>query len=159
MRAGSSFCRGTMNGSRIRRPEILRPGRRIRFNFAGDGNRSHFIKVVREAMTQPAFSPHFADFPWPWYMPVIDEYTTLVESSGLQETYVWAENADRFFADADAMIRWIDQRSIVPFLPRVPQEPRKEFRDYVVRRMIEEARQSDGRCLETFRRINISAYK
>ncbi len=36
---------------------------------------------------------------------------------------------------------------------------KKEFRDYVVRRMIEETKQSDGRCFETFRRINVSAQK
>jgi trans-aconitate methyltransferase len=137
----------------------LRPGGRIRFNFAGDGNCSHFTKVIQEAMTQPAFSAHFADFLWPWYMPVIDEYTALVESSGLQDVHVWGENADRFFADAEAMIRWIDQPSIVPFLTCVPQEQRKEFRDYVVRQMIEETKQSDGRCFETFRRINVSARK
>jgi trans-aconitate methyltransferase len=92
-------------------------------------------------------------------MPVIDEYTALVESSGLQDVHVWGENADRFFADAEAMIRWIDQPSIVPFLTCVPQEQRKEFRDYVVRQMIEETKQSDGRCFETFRRINVSARK
>ncbi len=137
----------------------LRPTGRLRFNFAGDGNCAHFVKVILEAMSQPAFWPHFAGFLWPWYMPVMDDYATVVESSGLQGVRVWGENADRFFADAEAMIRWIDQPSIVPFLTRVPQEQRKEFRDYVVSRMIEETGQSDGRCFETFRRINVSAQK
>jgi trans-aconitate 2-methyltransferase len=137
----------------------LRPGGRLRFNFAGAGNCSHLIEIVREAMSLPLFSPYFAGFQWPWYMPGIDEYAALVESSGLQAVHVWGENADRFFADAEAMIRWIDQPSIVPFLTFIPQEQRKEFRDYVVRRMIEETRQRDGRCFETFRRINVAAYK
>ncbi len=53
------------------------------------------------------------------------------------------------------MIRWIDQPSIVPFLACVAEEQKKEFRDYVVKRMIEETKQSDGRCFETFRRINV----
>ncbi len=92
-------------------------------------------------------------------MPVIDEYTTQARSAGLQDVRVWGENADRFFADAEAMIRWIDQPSLVPFLPCVPRERRREFRDYVIRRMIEETRQSDARCFETFRRINVSARK
>jgi len=38
------------------------------------------------------------------------------------------------------MIRWIDPPSLVPFLPHVPQEQRKELRDYMVRRMIEETK-------------------
>ena len=42
-----------------------------------------------------------------------------VDSSDVR---VWGENADRFFADAEAMIRWIDQPSIVPFLACVREE-------------------------------------
>jgi len=138
---------------------LLRPGGRIRFNFAGDGNCSHFIRVIREAMSQPAFSSCFTGFQWPWYMPSVDEYKVLVESSGLTEVKVWGENADRFFTDAEAMTRWIDQPSIVPFLACVAEGQKKGLRDYVVRRMVEETKQSDGRCFETFRRINVSARK
>jgi trans-aconitate 2-methyltransferase len=35
----------------------LRPGGVLRFNFAGDGNCSHFFQVVKEAMGLEAFSP------------------------------------------------------------------------------------------------------
>jgi trans-aconitate methyltransferase len=137
----------------------LRPGGRIRFNFASQGNCSHFFRVAREAMSQTEFSAYFADFEWPWYMPKVDEYAALVKSSGLSNVRVWGENADRFFADSDAMIRWIDQPSIVPFLACVREEHKREFRDYVVSRMLDETRQSDGRCFETFRRVNVSARK
>lgn len=137
----------------------LRPGGRIRFNFAAQGNCSHFFRVIQEAMSQAEFSAYFADFEWPWYMPVVDEYTALIGSSGLSNVRVWGENADRFFADAEAMIRWIDQPSIVPFLACVREKHKREFRDYVVRRMLDETRQSDGRCFETFRRVNASARK
>jgi trans-aconitate 2-methyltransferase len=92
-------------------------------------------------------------------MPAVDEYTALVEASGLRDVKVWGENADRFFADANAIIQWIDQPSIVPFLACVTERQKKEFRDYVVRRIIEETKQDDGRCFETFRRINVSAHK
>jgi trans-aconitate methyltransferase len=109
-------------------------------------------------MRQPAFSSFFVGFEWPWYMPGVEEYTALVEASGLHDVHVWGENADRFFADAAAIIRWIDQPSIVPFLARVTGEQKKGFRDYVVRRMIEETQQPDGRCFETFRRINVFAH-
>jgi trans-aconitate 2-methyltransferase len=138
---------------------LLHPGGRIRFNFGGAGNCAHFIKVIRQAISQPAFSSYFDDFPWPWYMPAVDEYKALAESSGLKDVRVWGESADRFFANAEAMTRWIDQPSIVPFLSRVAEGQKQEFRNYVVRRMIEETKQSDGRCFETFRRINASARK
>lgn len=52
----------------------LRTDGMLRFNFAGDGNCSHFFRVVREAMSLQRFSSHFADFEWPWYMPSVGEY-------------------------------------------------------------------------------------
>jgi trans-aconitate methyltransferase len=139
--------------------QSLRDNGRIRFNFAGDGNCLNFLRVIREAISQPAFSAYFAHFQWPWYMPAVDEYAALVKSTGLTEVKVWGENADRFFADTDAMIRWIDQPSIVPFLTCVPDQQKSDFRDFVVKRMIEKTKQDDGRCFETFRRVNVYAKK
>ncbi len=135
----------------------LRSGGRIRFNFAGDGNCSHFFAVVREAMARENFAVHFAEFEWPWYMPAIDEYRGVVETSGLSEVEVWAENADRFFPNEKAMVRWVDQPSLVPFLAHVSGQDQDVFRGFVVRRMLEETKQDDGTCFETFRRINVSA--
>ena len=137
----------------------LRDNGRIRFNFAGDGNCSNFFRVIREAMSQESFSLYFADFQWPWYMPAIDEYSTLVKSTGLGDVRVWGENADRFFADTDTMVRWIDQPSLVPFLACVPDIQKSNFREFVVRRMIEETKQPDNRCFETFRRVNVYVKK
>ena len=137
----------------------LRAGGRIRFNFAGDGNCSHFFEVIRQAMAREEFLPYFAAFEWPWYMPSVDEYESLAESSGLRDVRIWGENADRFFPDANAMIRWIDQPSLVPFLAHVADPAKDSFRDFVVSRMVEKTKQEDGRCFETFRRINVSAAK
>lgn len=137
----------------------LHVGGRIRFNFAADGNCSYFYKVIREAMALKEFKDFFTNFNWPWYMPSIDEYRTLVEHSEFQQSRVWEETADRYFANEDAMIRWIDQPSIVPFLVHVISRDKEAFREYVVRRMIEETKQNDGRCFETFRRVNVTAVK
>jgi len=139
--------------------KALRPGGRLRFNFAGDGNCSHLFKVARKAMARDEFAACFADFEWPWYMPPLDEYRALVGSAGLQDAKVWGENADRYFPDTEAMIRWLDQPSLVPFLAHVPAPHKDAFRDFVVCRMIEETLQDDGTCFETFRRINLSAAK
>jgi len=139
--------------------KALRADGRIRFNFAGDGNCLNFFRVIREAMSQEDFSAYFANFQWPWYMPTINEYAFLVRSTGLAGAEVWGENADRFFADAEEMVRWVDQPSIVPFLACVPDQQKSQFRDFVVGRMIAETRQDDGRCFETFRRVNVYARK
>ena len=135
----------------------LRDGGRVRFNFAGEGNCSHFFAVVREAMARPEFAASFAAFEWPWYMPSVDEYAALVATSGLREPRVWGENADRLFPDVEAMIAWVDQPSLVPLLAHLPDDLKTAFRDYVVARMIEETRRPDGTCFETFRRINVAA--
>jgi len=137
----------------------LRTNGRIRFNFAGDGNCSHFFKVIREAMALDSYAEYFSDFEWPWYMPSVDEYSALAESSGFRSVSVWGENADRFFQEVEAMIKWVDQPSLVPFLTHIPKEKQTAFRDFVIKRMIKETRKEDGRCFETFRRINILAQK
>jgi trans-aconitate 2-methyltransferase len=137
----------------------LRAGGRIRFQFAGEGNCANFFAVVREAMTQEKFHPVFAEFEWPWYMPPVSEYERLAQSSGLRDIRVWGENADRFFPDVEAMVRWIDQPSLVPFLACVADPMKGSFRNFVVSSMIDRTKQEDGRCFETFRRINVSAVK
>ena len=55
------------------------------------------------------------------------------------------------------MDHWVDQPSLVPFLSFVAESDKEAFRDFVVERMIHETQQDDGRCFETFRRINVSA--
>ena len=137
----------------------LLKGGKLRFNFAGEGNCSHFFSVIRQAMSAEEFAADFAGFDWPWYMPSVEEYSALMEASGMDKARVWGENADRYFPDAGEMIRWIDQPSLVPFLAHLPERARPRFREYVIMRMIEETRQDDGRCFETFRRINVSAEK
>lgn len=137
----------------------LRPGGRVRFDFAGDGNCMNFFSVVREVMELDRFAEAFAGYDWPWFMPSVEAYTKLAEESGLRNVRVWGGNADRFFPNPDAMIRWIDQPSIVPLLSALPETLRTPFRDYVVERMVERTLQPDGTCFETFRRINLAAGK
>jgi trans-aconitate methyltransferase len=131
----------------------------LRFNFAGEGNCSHFFSVIREAMAGPEFAIHFTGFAWPWYMPSVEEYSALMDASEMKNGRVWGEVADRYFSDSEEMIKWIDQPSLVPFLAYLPESVKPRFREYVINRMIEETQQDDGRCFETFRRINVFAQK
>jgi trans-aconitate 2-methyltransferase len=137
----------------------LRAGGCIRFQFAGDGNCENFIAVVRKAIALEEFRIYFAGFEWPWHMPAVDEYERLVGSSGFRNVRVWGENADRFFPDSEAMIKWIEQPSLVPFLVHITDPAKDSFRDFVVSSMIDRTKQEDGRYFETFRRINVSASK
>ncbi|WP_306535663.1 class I SAM-dependent methyltransferase [Geobacter sp.] len=137
----------------------LREGGKIRFNFAGDGNCSHFFRVVRESMKKSTFQEYFQNFEWPWYMPSVMEYTSTVGRIGLKNIRVRGENADRYFPDTQAMVNWVDQPSLVPFLAMIADADKEEFRDIVISRMIEETMQEDGRCFEIFRRIDVIAEK
>ncbi len=131
----------------------------VRFNFAGKGNCATFFKIVREVMQQQVFVPDFADFQWPWFMPEPGEYEALVKQFPFKETRVWSENAERYFPDAEAIIGWLDQPSLVPLLHVVEAERKSEFRNMVVERMLKETRRDDGTYFEIFRRLNLFARK
>lgn len=131
----------------------------IRFNFAGAGNCSNFFTIVKTAMKNPRYAKYFSEFVWPWFMPTVDEYETIVHQFPFRDIRVWAENADRYFSDSQTMTKWIEQPSLVPFLRCIDQSEKQIFRDFVVQRMIEKTRQDDGTCFETFRRINVFARK
>jgi trans-aconitate methyltransferase len=137
----------------------LRPGGILQLNFAAEGNCSHLFAVLREVLPQARYAEHFRGFEWPWYMPEVDEYRALVQEFAFREAKVWGENADRFFPTVDAMVGWVDQPSLVPFLKHVGEPDRQAFRDAVIERMTEVTRQPDGRCFETFRRVNVFARK
>jgi trans-aconitate 2-methyltransferase len=130
-----------------------------RFQFAGDGNCSNLIRIVRDMMCESPYADIFRDFDWPWYMPTLGEYQALLEEVPFAETKVWRTNADRTFESAEAMTRWIDQPSLVPFLGCIVEPHRRRFRNAVVERMIDETQQGDGTHFETFRRINVWARK
>ncbi|MHC4124094.1 MAG: class I SAM-dependent methyltransferase [Planctomycetota bacterium] len=131
----------------------------LRFNFAADGNCSHFFRVIKQVMAQKEYADYFNDFDWPWYMPAVDEYEKNLKQFAFKEAKVWGENADRYFADSEEMAGWIDQPSLVPFLKCVEMSDKQPFRDTVVKRMVKETIQPDGTCFETFRRINVFAKK
>ena len=137
----------------------LKVGGIVRFNFAADGNCSHFFKVVKQVMAEKEYAKYFDNFEWPWYMPNIEEYQEKLTHFDFKEANVWGENTDRYFANKEEMIRWVDQPSLVPFLKYIDDTDKQNFRDIVVEQMIKETVQPDGTCFETFRRINILAKK
>ena len=137
----------------------LKSGGTAHFNFAGDGNCSYFFKVVKEVMAEKEYAGYFEGFDWPWYMPRIDEYEKLLKESSFEDAKVWGENADRYFADAEVITKWIEQPSLVPFLKCVAGADKRLFRDTIVERMIKETIQDDGTCFETFRRVRVFAKK
>lgn len=137
----------------------LRDGGVILWDFAGDGNCSNFFNVIREKIQSDKYKNYFNNFEWPWYMPTKNDYTQIVANSGFRKYSIVEINRDRFFFNADEMIKWIDQPSIVPFISIIPDEMKSEFRDDVIKAMLERTLQSDGTCFETFRRIHIRANK
>ncbi len=139
--------------------KLLKPNGYLRFNFAADGNSSHFFKVIKEAIALEEYVRYFSVFQWPWYTPTLDEYEKILKDFAFSELRVWEEDADRFFPDREAVIRWVNQPNIVPFLECIPEDKRELFRDVVIEQMIRETLQEDGRCLERFRRINVFARK
>lgn len=137
----------------------LRPDGKVFWNFAGHGTCSNFFDVVLELMHDAPYEEHFVGLEWPWFMPSKEEYQVLIDPIGFSSAEITEENRDRYFANAEEMIRWIDQPSIVPFLRCVPEEKKASFRSDVVNRMLQKTLQPDGTCFETFRRICVTAVK
>ena len=108
-------------------------------------------------MTMDEFRKYFTDFKWPWYMPTIKEYNKILKSFSFSELKVWGENADRLFPDKKAIIGWIDQPSIIPFITYIDDSKKEDFRKYVIDHMLQDTAQQNGGYFETFRRINIFA--
>lgn len=132
---------------------------RILWNFAANGNCSHFFEVVRSKMGENRYSKYFLDFEWPWFMPSKFDYQHLVEQAGFSEIEVVEENADRYFPNTHEMTKWIDQPSLVPFMGCIPDGIKTVFRKEVIEDMLQKTQQQDGTCFETFRRIKVKAVK
>lgn len=137
----------------------LKPGGILLWNFAGSGSCLNFFETVRQIMAEENYQQYFKNFEWPWFMPCKTEYEELAASEEFREFSVTEEMADRTFADAGEMIRWIDQPSLVPFIQRVPEEKKEAFRTEVIEEMLRKTLRSDGTCFETFRRIRVNALR
>jgi trans-aconitate 2-methyltransferase len=137
----------------------LRPGGVVRLSFAGEGNCSRLVAVLREVMAGPEYQAAFRGFVWPWYMPAVEAYERLVRGVPFTSARVWGEVADRHFPSVEAMVGWIDQPSLVPFRQHLDAATGDRFRGEVIARMTGRTREAAGRCFETFRRINVLARK
>jgi trans-aconitate methyltransferase len=137
----------------------LKDGAYLRWQFASDGNCSNLMAVLTEIISQAEYAAHFTGFAWPWYMPSLEQYRAKLEQVPLRDKRLWSTNADQYFAGAKEMTAWIDQPSIVPFLQVLDREQKQKFRNAVVEQMLERTMVADGRCFETFRRINVFARK
>lgn len=108
----------------------------IRFNFAGNGNCSNFLKVIKEVIENEKYKIFFDDLNCPWYMPGLEEYKQLLNNSKFRLIKVWKENKDRFFKNSEEMKRWIEQSSIIPFLEKVNAKLKNDFKKDVFDKMI-----------------------
>ena len=138
----------------------LKPGGRIRFNFACKGNCETFFSTVKSLSLKKEYAEHFNDFAWPWYMPSVSEYEKLMAQTRFTDIKIWEQPADRYFKNAEEITGWIDQPSIVPFLREINNEKaKKAFREETVEIMLKKTRQPDGTYFEKFIRINVEAEK
>lgn len=131
----------------------------IRFNFASHGNCSNFNEVVKKTILDQKYNKYFKTFEWPWYMPMIKDYKEMLVQTEFEEVKIWEENADRYFDNQEELIKWIEQPSIVPFLKLVDEKDKGYFKNEIIQKIINRTLKEDGRCFETFRRINVQAIK
>lgn len=134
----------------------LRSGGIMRVQFGSDGNCPNLLACLRRQMAAPPFPEAFADFRWPWYFPALPAYENLLQRSGLAEWRAWTEIKDQRFPSADAIIGWIDNPCLIPFLQALPADLRKPFRDGVVGATLTRTRRPDGSLIEAAIRFALS---
>jgi trans-aconitate methyltransferase len=137
----------------------LRPGGILRAQFGDDTNCPNLIECVQRQMATPPFPKAFAGFRWPWFFPALPAYEDLLRASPFAEWRAWTENRDQRFPSPDAIVGWIDNPCLIPFVQARPAGLRKPFRDGVVEAMLHLTGQPDGAHAEPFRRMNVWARK
>lgn len=135
----------------------LRPGGGARLNFAAAGNCEIFFQTIKTAMTQIDFADYFRNFSWPWLTPSPEQYQRIVAVTAFRNARITIMKQDYYFPNGDKLVAWIDTSGLTPFLTVLPENLRSLFRDYVITRMLAETKQSDGRFLIPFRRLNVEA--
>lgn len=137
----------------------LRPGGIVRVQFGCDGNCPNLLACLRRQMAIPPFPEAFAGFRWPWYFPALPAYKDVLRRSAFAQWRAWIENKDQRFPSAEAIVGWIDNPCLIPFVQALPAGLRKRFRDGVVEAMLVRTRQPDGSHIEPFVRMNVRARK
>ncbi|MHB1329480.1 MAG: class I SAM-dependent methyltransferase [Gemmatimonadales bacterium] len=138
----------------------LRPNGVIHFGFAAHGNCATFEAVVKRIIERRQYREFFdRSWTWPWFTPTANQYESLLRGTAFRDIRVIEDVADRLFPDKDAMIRWIRQPAIVPFVTRLPSSCRDAFTEAVVREIVDLTERPDGTCFEQFRRLHLAARK
>ncbi len=131
----------------------------VLWDFGSEGNCANFIDVVRKKIIDDKYAGYFEDFEWPWFMPSKSQYEDLMSFIGFSDFTIIEVNRDRYFSNAEEMIRWIDQPCIVPFLKCIPDKVKDNFRNEVIAEMLKRTQQPNGTYFEAFRRLKICAKK
>ena len=130
----------------------------LRLNFEAHGSRNAFIAVVTNVMHQQRFQNDFADFQWPWFMPTIKEYESLIYSFSFADTRIWGEDEEWFFNENE-LVDWVDGFCLAPFLSHINKMRRGIFRQQVIDEMLNKVRMPGGRFCEMLKRLNVHAIK
>ncbi len=135
----------------------LKPGGALLAQLGCEGNCPHLVACLRTGMQAPPFTHEFAGFRWPWVFPSPRAYEALLAASPFVASRVWTEEHDQRFPTPEALVGWIDNPCLIPFVQALPDDLRKPFRDAVVAAMLARTRQPDGAHVERFRRIDVWA--
>lgn len=131
----------------------------ILWDFGSDGNCANFIDIIHNKIMDTKYTEYFKDFEWPWFMPSKSQYEKLMSHTGFSNYTIMEVNRDRYFPNAEEIIKWIDQPCIVPFIKYIPDKIKESFRNEVITEMLKRTQQTNGTYFETFRRLKIYAEK
>lgn len=131
----------------------------VRTSFSGDQNCLHFKTTLREVIEEEKFKEALQNFVWPWFTSSLSEYEAIATTVPFSETRVWVQSGNKSFPKAEAMVAWLDQPCLVPFLDHLAPDLGRVFRNKIVDRMLERTCRQDGTFVEIFNRLHFKARK
>ncbi|MGC3967327.1 MAG: methyltransferase domain-containing protein [Pirellulales bacterium] len=132
--------------------EVLKPGGRLVVEFGGRGNVGQIVAGLRRL--QPEFFPTIS-LP-DWYFPGIAEYTSLLESNGLEVRTAWLFDRPTPLKHEDGLRHWVRM-----FTAEVAEQP-AERQEAFFAKLEEELRPTmfqAGEWVADYRRLRIVAVR
>ena len=137
----------------------LKPGGRLLFQMAGQGNAKDILSIINELVTMQPWRSYFCGMAFPYGFYNQEEYRTFLKEAGLVPIRVELFPKDMKHQGAEGLAGWV-RTTWLPFTDRLPTELRPKFVDYVVNRYLElHPADADGTVHVGMMRIEAEAYK
>ncbi len=114
----------------------LKPGGRLLLQFGGKGNASSAFDILEEMIKDKKWFKYFCNFEFPYNFPGDEEYSELINKSGLKLKRVQLVEKDMVHEGEEGLAGWI-RTTWLPYTSRIPADEREAFIGMIVKKYTE----------------------